>query len=209
MHETIADLRERLLAAGVKPRLVARFCAELADHHADLGAALADSGMEPEAAARLAAQRIGRVDDLAAAMLADPAARSMAARFPAVAYMALPLAGLAFAVAALASLLVVGGGAGLIAQMAWLPATAGLLLPASLGGAVLVTALRRRAGAPWPLAGIAATGLAGAMVQVQIALPMAADAGGVAVALRSPDAAQLGIFAVLMLAAVPLARRLA
>lgn len=76
------ELRERLLCAGVTPRHVRRYLAELADHLADLRAEEIRAGRSHEDAESTALFRLGRMDDLAQAMIEQPQFRSWCARAP-------------------------------------------------------------------------------------------------------------------------------
>ena len=74
MAKLFEELREQLLVAGIAPRHVRRYLAELNDHLADLRAE------GHNAAAALA--RLGTADELAKPMLARPDLRSLASRYP-------------------------------------------------------------------------------------------------------------------------------
>src|SRR5271154_2226677 len=73
-------LRERLLIAGVSPRHVRRYMAELSDHAADLETEAKRAG-HPEPMAR-AFERLGKPDDLAKAMIDRTELRAWTARAP-------------------------------------------------------------------------------------------------------------------------------
>src|SRR5579859_1830609 len=69
-HEFRTDeLRERLLRAGVAPRHVRRYLAELRDHLADLTAEEERAGHGRAEAESAALVRLGGMDDLAKAMI--------------------------------------------------------------------------------------------------------------------------------------------
>jgi hypothetical protein len=74
MSKRFEDLREKLLMAGVAPRHVRRYLAELKDHLDDLRG---ETGSEEAALARL-----GSLEDLAKPILARPELRSLTARYP-------------------------------------------------------------------------------------------------------------------------------
>jgi hypothetical protein len=76
------ELRERLLRAGIAPRHVRRYLAELSDHLADLTAEEQTRGLSPSSAATAARARLGTTDTLTQAMLAQPRVRSLSARAP-------------------------------------------------------------------------------------------------------------------------------
>ena len=87
-------LRERLLAAGIAPRHVRRYLAELNDHLDDLAQIQRDAGYDTEDAEIRARARLGDDDDLAKAMLARPALYSLPARAPWLVFGVFPLAAL-------------------------------------------------------------------------------------------------------------------
>lgn len=80
MPEPFEGLRERLLRAGVAPRHVRAYLAELREHLADLTER--ESAAGPHEAARRARAALGDDDTLAAAMLSRRGARSLTARAP-------------------------------------------------------------------------------------------------------------------------------
>ena len=82
MPQRFEQLRERLLRAGIAPRHVKRYVAELGDHFDDLVREEAAKGLTRDAARDAARARIGADDALAAVMLARPDFRSLTARFP-------------------------------------------------------------------------------------------------------------------------------
>jgi hypothetical protein len=69
MPKPFHELRERLLRAGVAPRHVRRYLAELADHFADLRTEEVSAGRDTRDAESAALARLGRMDDLANAMI--------------------------------------------------------------------------------------------------------------------------------------------
>lgn len=76
------QLRERLLRAGIAPRHVRRYVAELRDHFDDLLREETAKGLARNTAEDAAYARIGSDDALAAVMLARPGLRSYTARHP-------------------------------------------------------------------------------------------------------------------------------
>jgi hypothetical protein len=191
MPDPAAGLTERLLRAGIAPARVARYAAELEDHLEDLAAELTAAGMPPEQARAAACQRLGHPEVLAAAMLAQPGLRSLPSRLPALTWLALPLLGELATVAGLAALVVGAGRQGLAPV-----ATANvdpLLLAAPLGIAWSVggSALRRRAAAGWPLAGMLATFVGAAALEFSI------GAEAVAISLRSPPPDVVALYTLL------------
>lgn len=95
MPSPFNELRERLLRAGIAPRHVRRYIAELTDHLADLTAEQQRAGLPPSAARTAALARLGSPDTLTAAMLAQPRLQSLTARAPWAIFTLTPLALLA------------------------------------------------------------------------------------------------------------------
>ena len=81
MQPPLDDLRERLLRAGLAPRHVRRYVAELRDHLADLTAHERSAGFDVQTAAERAAARLGSIQQLTQAMI-DRTPRSLTARAP-------------------------------------------------------------------------------------------------------------------------------
>ncbi|MGO8720256.1 MAG: permease prefix domain 1-containing protein [Acidobacteriaceae bacterium] len=69
MPKPFYELRERLLRAGVVPRHVRRYLAELTDHLADLRAEEERAGRSRAEAESAALVRLGGIDDLSRAMI--------------------------------------------------------------------------------------------------------------------------------------------
>jgi hypothetical protein len=82
MAKPFNDLRERLLRAGVAPRHVRRYLAELADHLADLTAEEERVGRSRADAESAALARLGGMDDLAKAMIEQRQFQSWCVRAP-------------------------------------------------------------------------------------------------------------------------------
>lgn len=106
-RERFDELRERLLRAGIAPRHVRRYLAELRDHLDDLVREEIAGGATPNAAEEAAQARIGSDDALTAVMLARPGLRSVTARFPWVVFGFGPVLMLALVV--VAAILIEGG----------------------------------------------------------------------------------------------------
>src|ERR1700683_683870 len=81
-NELRGDLRERLLRAGVAPRHVRRYLAELADHLADLRAEEGRAGRSPADAESAALIRLGGMEELARAMTENRRLQSWCVRAP-------------------------------------------------------------------------------------------------------------------------------
>jgi hypothetical protein len=82
MAESFDELRERLLRAGVAPRHVRRYLAELADHLADLRAEGERAGRSRAEAESAALIRLGGMDDLSKAMVGQRQFQSWCVRAP-------------------------------------------------------------------------------------------------------------------------------
>jgi len=82
MAKPFDELRERLLRAGVAPRHVRRYLAELADHLADLRAEEERAGRSRADAESEALARLGGMDDLARAMIEQRHFRAWCVRAP-------------------------------------------------------------------------------------------------------------------------------
>lgn len=89
-----ANLAERLLAAGVAPRHVARLISELESHYRSLLEEEITHHPSLEAATARARSRLGSNDALCAKVLADPALRSWGTRWPLSTCGLMPLVGL-------------------------------------------------------------------------------------------------------------------
>jgi hypothetical protein len=84
-------LRSRLLRAGVAPRHVRRYLAELTEHWDDLTAQELRAGHTLIQAKALALNRLGDTDTLAHAMLSKPALRSWSHRAPWAVFAVMPI----------------------------------------------------------------------------------------------------------------------
>jgi hypothetical protein len=82
-------VREQLLRAGIAPRHVNRYVAELRDHLRDLVAQEQAADLDPRQAEARARKLLGSDEQLTAAMIAS-APRSLAARAPALVFALLP-----------------------------------------------------------------------------------------------------------------------
>ncbi|HET9086815.1 MAG TPA: permease prefix domain 1-containing protein [Acidobacteriaceae bacterium] len=82
MSKLFPELRERLLLAGVAPRHVRRYLAELAEHLADLTAEEIAAGRNRAEAESVAFLRLGDMDELARAMIEQRQFQSWSARAP-------------------------------------------------------------------------------------------------------------------------------
>jgi len=175
-------LRERLLTAGVSPRHVRRYMAELSDHFTDLEAEAKSAG-HPEPAAR-ALERLGRPDDLAQAMIARTELRSWTARAPWAVFLLGPP--LLLVVIDLISILVmimivktVGPQPGQVAP-SWLVSLAAAVnffhvyaVPLLLGQIIAIVAMRQRMRPLWPLIGLVAICLIASLNYLHVDVPLA------------------------------------
>jgi hypothetical protein len=82
MQPSFDSLRERLLRAGIAPRRVRRYLAELREHLADLTERERASGLEARQAGERAMSLLGSDAVLAQAMIDKGCGRSLAARAP-------------------------------------------------------------------------------------------------------------------------------
>jgi len=91
------ELREHLLRAGVAPRHVRRYLAELADHLADLHSEEERAGRSEVDAQSAALARLGSMDDLAKAMIEQRQFQTWSSRAPWAIFGLAPLLALAAA----------------------------------------------------------------------------------------------------------------
>ncbi len=91
MPKLFNQLRERLLRAGVAPRHVRRYLAELSDHLADLRAEGVREGRSLAEAESAALVRLGAIDDLTHAMSGERNFQAFTARAPWAAFGLVPL----------------------------------------------------------------------------------------------------------------------
>ncbi len=164
-------LRERLLRAGVAPRHVRRYIAELRDHFDDLVREETAAGAATALAQSKARSRLGGDDALAQEMLARPGMRSISARYP---WAVFGLAPVAMVVAALfGAVLVEAAVFDLVSALVHRPKVAGHLppewfvsivfgwnwlatwaAPLAIAVGLCVMGLRQRMSAAWIFTGI-------------------------------------------------------
>ena len=113
-----------------------------------------------------ARQRLGDPDLLVASMLAQPGLRSLPSRLPAFAWLALPLIAELAIVAGLAALVVAAARHGFVPSTAAIVNPLLLMAPLGIAWSIGKSALRRRAGPGWPLAGMLATLIAAAALEL-------------------------------------------
>ena len=208
-------LRERLLTAGVSPRHVRRYMAELSDHVADLEAEAKHAGHpEPEASAF---ERIGKPDDLAEAMIGRTELRAWAARAPWAVFLVAPT----LAVAAIDLITVVGimlivklilpqaGDQTAVPVPHWFAALSAAInifhaygVSLLLGAGVILIAVRQRMPPLWPIVGLIAVAFLGTLNQLHIDVPVAPHQHGevsLGAGISAPVAFRIGVDLILML----------
>lgn len=209
MPDPFADLREHLLRAGISPGRVRRYIRELSDHRADLIEYLEHHGRSRQQAEAEAMARLGTHDTLLLPMLADSRFRSVAARWPALAYLGFPLAAQIALIVLSAVLLVAAAPTPLRPVLPDLGAGIALLWLISsvvLSWIVIFSAYRRRAAMHWPItAAFTVSGLAAAL-NISVTMPAAEIHGEIGLALTHPAPLPLLTLAALSLLPLLLAR---
>lgn len=204
MPDPLHDLSEHLLRAGLSPSRVQRYVRELADHRDDLVEDLEAHGRTPAAASAEAQRRLGSFEVLALPMLTDRRFRSRAGRWPAIFYLALPLAsqvGFAFLglllliLSASTPLRIAVADLGNILAITWLAA------PVLIGWLTLLAARRRRAGLLWPAISALAGAAFATALQLNVTLPQSGMVGEIAVGFTVP--AMLPLILLLVVTALP------
>jgi hypothetical protein len=178
------EVRERLLRAGVAPRHVRRYVAELGDHLADLRAAERKAGRNAAEAEAEALVRLGSAEDLAKAMMERRELQAWSVRAPWAVFGvgSLALLGVAYFAAciylwALWQIFLPGaetpfgrgngdvyGALNVLAQMG---KYFYLLAPVLAGWAMVWMAARQRVGMIWPAMGAALIALMGSAAEIQ------------------------------------------
>lgn len=196
MAKPFHELRERLLRAGVAPRHVRRYLAELSDHLADLRAEEERAGRSHADAQRTALARLGSVDDLSRAMEEKRQLRSWSARAPWAVFGVAPL--LLMLAAYFVACFILWSGWKIFMPGAITPFAeqitgpiygleniyfqTGRMIyfgaPIFIGWAVGLVAARQRLKALWPLIGLAIIALIGSAAQVHAIRPSASGSGG-------------------------------
>jgi len=161
-------LSERLLRAGVAPKHVRRTVTELEAHRQDIVAELRARGVPAPQAEAEARARLGSDDTLAASVLARPELRSWARKRPWAAFTIVPIVSFVAAFALWVFVFVVlvetlksTLGMALLARAGVQPIAEFLFgaalwgLPVLIGGLCVRFAAVRRAGAAWPVVGVA------------------------------------------------------
>lgn len=207
MPDPFASLGDRLLRAGVRPKTVNRYIAELRDHLDDLTTELEANGLSREVAQQRALSRLGSVETLAIPMVSDRRFHSWAARTPWAVFLIAPFVGYGVIVALLAVALVSATSPGTAPD--WFGAVgraaghfAAFVAPLILAWTLAFMALRQRSPALWPLIGMGLTIITAAVTELQVKLAGPDHGGEIAIALTLPSVMQ--IIAVLLAAATPL-----
>ena len=182
MHNQWDELRERLLRAGIAPRHVRRYVAELEDHLADLRAEEEHAGRSRTEAAAAARSRLGSVDELAHAMESRPKLRSWSARAPWLVFTAGPVLAIAAAYTVALTLLWTGWNFYLPYSLTPFVRISGFEIfwfgtgrliyfaaPLVIGWAVSLLAARQRLSVGWPAAGLSVLALIGGTAHVHVA----------------------------------------
>ncbi len=190
------ELRERLLRAGVAPRHVGRYLAELADHLADLSREEESAGRSRADAETAALARLGTMDDLANAMTSQRNLQSWTARAPWAIFALAPF--LSLAAAWTIALLILWTGWEMFLPGAATPfgaAQAGSIFrveniyfqtgrmiyfgaPFLIGWSISALAVRQRRRAIWPIAGLVLVAIVAATAHVNANRPTAPGRAG-------------------------------
>ena len=190
MPKPFYELRERLLRAGVAPRHVRRYLAELTDHLADLRAQEECAGRSLADAESAALIRLGGMDDLAKAMIDQRKFQSWCARAPWAMFGMAPV--LFLAAAWFVALFILWSGWNIFMPGAATPFGTGhypifdlaniyfqigrsiyLGAPILVGWGIGVVAIRQRLKPIWPLMGLALVAFMGGTGQVYAYHPIA------------------------------------
>jgi hypothetical protein len=183
MPKPFHELRERLLRAGVAPRHVRRYLAELADHFADLRAEENRPGRSPADVEAAATARLGSMDNLAKAMIEQRQFQSWCARAPWAMFSVAPV--LILAAAWGVALFILWSGWNIFLPGAVTPFGTGhyrffdpanlyfqlgkaiyFFAPIMVGWGVVLIAARQRLKAIWPAVGLVLVALIGGASQV-------------------------------------------
>jgi hypothetical protein len=184
MPKPLHELREQLLRAGVAPRHVRRYLAELADHLADLRAEEEHAGRSRADAESAALARLGSMDDLAKTMIEQRHFQSWCARASWAMFSLAPA--LVLAAAWAVALFILWSGWNIFLPGADTPFGAGhyrlfdlpniyfqfgkaiyFFSPILVGWGIGVVAARQRLKAVWPTVGLVLIALIGGASQVQ------------------------------------------
>ncbi|MGB8480842.1 MAG: hypothetical protein WCE63_18720 [Acidobacteriaceae bacterium] len=190
MPKQFHDLREHLLRAGVAPRHVRRYLAELGDHLADLRAEEVHAGCSTADAESAALARLGSMDVLAQAMIEQRQFQSWCVRAPWAMFGLAPA--LLLAAAWAVALFILWSGWNIFLPGAVTPFGKGhfrlfdlaniyfqfgkaiyLGAPILVGWGIGLVAIRQRLKAIWPVVGLVLIALLGGTGQVHTHPPVA------------------------------------
>ena len=205
MPDHFAALREDLLRAGISPRRVTRYLRELSDHRADLIEHLETQGRSHHEAELEATSRLGNHDTLLLPMLADRRFRSLAARWPALVYLGIPLASQIALVILSAVFLILAAATPL--RPALIDLGSGVALLWFIGSVILswlaiLAAHRRRAAMRWPVLAALAVSTLAAAASITVTMPAAEIPGEISLAMTPP--APLPLLTLAALSLLPL-----
>lgn len=209
MPDRLQSMGDDLLRAGLSPAHVQRYLRELAEHRDDIVEHLVANGATPEMARAEADRRLGSSEALLLPMLANPRFRSLAARWPALVYFAMPLLGqlalIAFGLCLLllatetplrANILDLGNALAVLAQAA----------PVLFAWAIFYSAYRRHASRLWPVAGALSSVVLAVMISITISPAQLARPGEISVAIGAPALLPLLVLSAMALLPVSLRR---
>lgn len=202
MPDRLETMREDLLKAGLSPAHVQRYLRELADHREDIVAHLIAEGAAPHVAQTEADRRLGGNDTLLLPMLANGRFRSLAARWPALVYLAIPVL-CQFALVALGLCLLLAATEtplrAVISDLGDGLKLATYAAPVILAMLMLAFAHRRRATHSWPIAGALSSAVLAAMFTINVAPSLPDQPGEISVAIGFPALLPLLIMGTLVL----------
>lgn len=191
MAKSFSELRERLLGAGVAPRHVRCYLAELADHLADLRAEEERAGLGRADAEAAALMRLGGVDALAKAMIEQRQLQAWCSRAPWAVFSLGPL--IVLAVAYLIAGLILWSGWKIFlpgSQTPFVPTQGPSVLyfavgrldyffaPVLIGWGIGLFATRQRSMPIWPVLGLILNALIASAVQFHAVRPHVPGADG-------------------------------
>jgi len=191
MKKPFHELHERLLRAGVAPRHVRRYLAELSDHLADLIAEEQLAGHNRADAESAALLRLGSSDDLARAMIGQHQFQAWSARAPWATFGLGPLA-LLVAAYFLACLILWSGWQiflplsrtpfvridGIAVLFFGVGRSIYFAAPILVGWVIVLIAARQRLKLLWPIAGLVPIAFIASMARVHVTRPSVPGAAG-------------------------------
>lgn len=198
MPDPFISLRERLLRAGVRPKTVRRYVAELREHLDDLTTEMTANGVPEPEAREQALIRLGSIDALAHPMEMDDRFRSWVSKAPWAAFLLAPL--VTYAVAAFVTVQTLIFAATLETIPHWFGSATvaaqylnGGALPIVVAWLLTIIALRQRSRPFWPLLGIGVAIFVGAAIQLSVLLPAPEQPGEIAIGVSLPSPIQVAV----------------